>query len=311
MKNNHFAHYYMTVEEYGLWNYARAVSAESKVLYLGHGIADQFDNVGIKTTYRVAKSLEKKGWFRLLQKSRRNKHGVFTSAQYYPLSMEEWAAIHPKRLRAICPPSTSTQTATGTSTENATGEPSTSTRLGVGQYPFGNPPVPKPQLNLKEKKLEEKKEEKSGEKSKTARLQSSNKSKETVSNLIRVCLKTDDRVSFNQSRSQLESIIHEHSLSQDPLLQVAAKLLENIQQESKPEYRLGKFGTELVSILPEAVLALQEVQTETTERQRNVDQCLEASHAEFLEKRRLEQQEEDAERGSGDPAGLFGTGGVQ
>lgn len=90
----------MTPEQYGLWTYAREVSHESGIFYAGRNVGKQFNGTGKDSVYRIIKRLVKDGWFRLLRKSTRNRAtGLWRPAEYYPLSVEEWAKKHPKQLR--------------------------------------------------------------------------------------------------------------------------------------------------------------------------------------------------------------------
>jgi hypothetical protein len=84
----------MTPEEFGLWNYARSVSYESKIVYLsGREVAKAFSGISKNVVYRIADQLVAKGWFReLCPYSRNPKTGTLIPRQVYALDHEEWVA---------------------------------------------------------------------------------------------------------------------------------------------------------------------------------------------------------------------------
>jgi|SRR5215469_11475107 len=86
----------MTPAEFGLWEYARTVSHETRIFFLDcRKTATQFTGTTKSTIYRLALSLKKKGWFVPLRDSVRKTDGTYTANQYQPLSHEEWATNHP------------------------------------------------------------------------------------------------------------------------------------------------------------------------------------------------------------------------
>jgi hypothetical protein len=108
-ENNCFAHYHMTIDEYGLWTHAREVSHESKVFYFdGRKIAARFAGTGKDRPYRIGKRLVRKGWFSVLRTPKRLKNGMFAPGEYYPLSHDEWINKNGTDFCFACP-----QTATG------------------------------------------------------------------------------------------------------------------------------------------------------------------------------------------------------
>jgi hypothetical protein len=91
-----FAHYHLKVEEYGLWAHARQLAHDSGIFYFdGRKIAERFGETGKNTIYRIGKNLVRKGWLVVVRKPKRLKNGMFSPAQYRPVSHEEWAARHP------------------------------------------------------------------------------------------------------------------------------------------------------------------------------------------------------------------------
>ena len=104
MADKCFAHFHMTLEEYGLWNYARSVSAESGRFYLsGRGTASCFYDTDKNAVYRVGESLLEKGWFKLLKdKSRHPRTGAWIPKIVYPLSHEEWVEKFTRTFCRVC-----------------------------------------------------------------------------------------------------------------------------------------------------------------------------------------------------------------
>jgi plasmid stability protein len=84
----------MTPEEFGLWNYCRSVSYESKIVYLsGREVAKAFSGISKNVIYRIADQLVAKGWFRELSPYTRNpKTGTLIPRRIYPLDHNEWVA---------------------------------------------------------------------------------------------------------------------------------------------------------------------------------------------------------------------------
>lgn len=95
MSNQCFDHNHMTVKEYGLYCYIRAISHESGVFYMdGRAHARQFAGVSKDTMYRLVESLHKKGWLILTQKSKRTKLGTYTPGRYTTVDHDTWTANH-------------------------------------------------------------------------------------------------------------------------------------------------------------------------------------------------------------------------
>lgn len=94
MPNNCFANCHMTPEEFGLWNYCRAVSYESKIVYLsGREVAKAFSGISKNVIYRIADQLVAKGWLRQLAPYSRNpKTGTLIPKTVYALDHSEWVA---------------------------------------------------------------------------------------------------------------------------------------------------------------------------------------------------------------------------
>ena len=94
MSNKCFANCHMTPEEFGLWNYCRSVSYESKIVYLsGREVAKAFSGISKNVIYRIADQLVAKGWFRELSPYTRNpKTGTLIPRRIYPLDHNEWVA---------------------------------------------------------------------------------------------------------------------------------------------------------------------------------------------------------------------------
>ena len=128
-----YARQHMTLEEYGLWQYARTVAYQSGVFYMdARGIAKRFSETGKDAIYRVARRLEVKGWFRRFKSSRRHKKtGTWAASQYQPLSHDQWVADHPGECTCL---------------EIQTGEPVEKSRQAV-EIPVEQPsPVEKSQF---------------------------------------------------------------------------------------------------------------------------------------------------------------------
>jgi|SRR5579862_2394175 len=89
-----FAHSHMTLQEYGLWTYAREVSYKSGEFYLsGPKAASAFSDTGKNVIYRVGKRLIAKGWFKLLRPRHRSKiTGMMTPNVVSALTSEQWHA---------------------------------------------------------------------------------------------------------------------------------------------------------------------------------------------------------------------------
>lgn len=98
---NCFAHVHMTLEEYGLWTFAKRVSYESnKFFFNGSGMAkNEFSGMNKDRFYRVREALIRKGWFRVLEGPSKTKYGRFSCGVYYPLSHDEWVTEHPDQCR--------------------------------------------------------------------------------------------------------------------------------------------------------------------------------------------------------------------
>jgi hypothetical protein len=111
---------HMTPAEYGLWEYARTVSHASGVFYLDcRKTQAEFSGTSKSTIYRLAGSLQQKGFFVLLREPQRTARGTKTAKEYRPLSHEEWAAQHPN---VTCP-------ARGTSHVPETGQVATCPKI--------------------------------------------------------------------------------------------------------------------------------------------------------------------------------------
>jgi hypothetical protein len=110
-----FAHYHLTVEEYGLWTHARQLAHESGIFYFdGRKIAQRFGKTGKNTIYRIGNNLIRKGWFVIIRRSKRLKNGMFSPGEYRPLSHEEWVARYPGTCLESNTPIESTSPETGT-----------------------------------------------------------------------------------------------------------------------------------------------------------------------------------------------------
>jgi hypothetical protein len=148
-ENNCFAHYHMTIDEYGLWTHARELSHESKVFYFdGRKIAARFSGTGKDRPYRIGKRLVRKGWFSVLRAPKRLKNGMFAPGKYYPLSHDEWINKNGTDFCFACP-------------QSATGGDSTSPQIANHQSSNCERPVAKRGHNLKGLSLNRNKNENS------------------------------------------------------------------------------------------------------------------------------------------------------
>src|SRR4029077_19556374 len=63
-----YPHYIMTDSEYGVWNYARSVSHQTKVFQCGaRAIAARFKSMSKSTASRRINGLIKSGWFDVIE----------------------------------------------------------------------------------------------------------------------------------------------------------------------------------------------------------------------------------------------------
>ena len=86
---------HMTPAEFGLWTYASRVSHETRVFYLDcRKTASAFADVSKDSIYRLAASLERKGWFVPLNEPERTQGGMYSAKRYRPLSHDEWTDLH-------------------------------------------------------------------------------------------------------------------------------------------------------------------------------------------------------------------------
>ena len=86
-KTRCYARCHMTMEEYGLWQYACEVSHKSGKFYLsGPKVAIEYRDTDKSTVYRVGKKLIAAGWFRLIEPRRRDpKTGLWKPPVVKPL----------------------------------------------------------------------------------------------------------------------------------------------------------------------------------------------------------------------------------
>jgi hypothetical protein len=90
-----FAHNHMTPKEFGVYQYALAVSHTSgKFFFDGRGTASQFAGTKKDAVYPIASRLEKMGWFVVLKASERNELGMWTPTEYQVLNHEDWQKTH-------------------------------------------------------------------------------------------------------------------------------------------------------------------------------------------------------------------------
>jgi hypothetical protein len=117
-----FANLHMRPEEYALWDVTRSLSHKTGILYFdGRELAKLFDGTAKNRIYRAAKSLVKKGWYKVLSPARRDERtGWFSPARYRVLSPEEWSEEHPHACRSELQSSPDTET--GSSPEIKTGQ---------------------------------------------------------------------------------------------------------------------------------------------------------------------------------------------
>lgn len=121
----------MTLEQYGLYQYACDVSYASGKFYLsGPKAAMEFAKTGKNTIYRVGQQLVNAGWFKVLTpRYRDGVTGMWRPMVIKPLTHKEWKQCHPD---AVCPAPPERQSVTevgqsmtdsghGTMTENVTG----------------------------------------------------------------------------------------------------------------------------------------------------------------------------------------------
>lgn len=91
-----YAHRHMTAAEYGFWDVCRALAHKTDTLYFnGADIAARFESMARSTTYNLAKSLVRKGWFKETKRPKRGAGGLYSARHYKVLSHAEWIAEHP------------------------------------------------------------------------------------------------------------------------------------------------------------------------------------------------------------------------
>jgi hypothetical protein len=136
--------------------------------------------------------------------------------------------------------------------------------------------------------------------------------KEICSALVKAAHKLDDRVNFGSNKKALADCIEEYSLPLAPLLKFVTERIAQIQSETNPQYRFSKFGEEILSALPEAVQAQEELkaadlQQEAVGRQIAADAT--KRNRDDLQKFVAEMDEEDeaAKRVAENPDALFGV----
>jgi hypothetical protein len=91
-----FANNHMSPEEFGFWNICRSLSHDSGVLYAEAKMLKAcFSKMGHNRPYRLCKTLQAAGWFKLLKAPTRRPNGTQSSAEYRVLSHDEWAKEYP------------------------------------------------------------------------------------------------------------------------------------------------------------------------------------------------------------------------
>lgn len=100
MTRSCFAHNHMTPKEFGVYQYALAVSHTSgKFFFDGRGTASQFAGTKKDAVYPIVSRLEKMGWFMVLKASERNELGMWTPTEYQVLNHEDWEKTHAGQCR--------------------------------------------------------------------------------------------------------------------------------------------------------------------------------------------------------------------
>jgi hypothetical protein len=95
-----FVHQHLTLEESGLWEYLRAISSKSGILFLdGRKAAMRFQGVTASKLYRVRRRLIDKGWVIELDtidgKPARRDGGLYAAQKLRALDHDDWVATHP------------------------------------------------------------------------------------------------------------------------------------------------------------------------------------------------------------------------
>lgn len=135
-----FPHQDMTPDEYGMYCYALEVSKDSGVFYGGAHLDHDAFQCSRKTCDRLIRSLVKKGWFKVIKESTRNKRGVPEAAQYKVVKHK------PVSKRDTVAPMS--QNDAGQTTENDLRQNGTCVNLGDDLRQNGNRPASKRDTNL-------------------------------------------------------------------------------------------------------------------------------------------------------------------
>jgi hypothetical protein len=164
-----FPHYTMTDSEYGVWNYARSVSHESKVFQCSaRAMAARFRSMSKSTANRRINGLVKKHWFDVIEPTKRGKGGLWIPAKLRPLSPAEYQQRYSevcmnaigeveKRLKELdqCPDSGCSAGGAGGRVEDRPASvesarvPSTAILVPPIDHPAQTRPLPGPQVGQK------------------------------------------------------------------------------------------------------------------------------------------------------------------
>lgn len=95
-KSKCYARCHLTLEEYGLWQYAREVSyASGKFFLSGPKVATEYRATTKNTVYRVGKLLIAAGWFQVIEKRRKDlKRGLWKPPVIRALSHDDWVKLN-------------------------------------------------------------------------------------------------------------------------------------------------------------------------------------------------------------------------